>query len=96
METALFGVDVTVPLILRPDGSLTLCPKEKADLFVDVFDSKQINKSLTMPVMFSRGGIDSICFLPGEVKKLLFELDPYGGSGSDGAFFCILLKLLII
>ena len=35
--------------ILRPDGSLTHCPREKAALFADVFDSKQSNDSLTMP-----------------------------------------------
>ena len=49
LKTALFGVDVTVPPLLRPDGSLTHCPKEKAALFADVFDSKQNNDSLTMP-----------------------------------------------
>ena len=49
LKTALFGVDVAVPPLLRPDGSLTHCPKEKAALFADVFDSKQSNASLTMP-----------------------------------------------
>ena len=49
LKTALFGVDVAVPLLLRPDGSLTHCPEEKAALFADVFDSKQSNDSLTMP-----------------------------------------------
>ena len=49
LKTDLFGVDVAVPPLLRPDGSLTHCPKEKTDLFADVFDSKQSNDSLTMP-----------------------------------------------
>ena len=49
MKTAIFGVDVAVPHLLRPDGSLTHYPKEKAALFTDVFDSKQSNDSLTMP-----------------------------------------------
>ena len=40
---------MAVPSILRPDGSLAHCPKEKAALFDDVFDSKQSNDSLTMP-----------------------------------------------
>ena len=54
LKTALFGVDVAVPPLLRHDGSLTHCPKEKAALFADVLDSKQSNDSLTMPtVMFS-------------------------------------------
>ena len=53
MKTALFGVGVAVPRLLRPDGSLTHCPKEKAALFADVFDSEQSNDSLTVTVMFS-------------------------------------------
>ena len=40
---------LAVPALLRPDGSLTHCPKEKAALFADVFDSKQSNDSLTLP-----------------------------------------------
>ena len=43
MKSSLFGVDVAVPLLLIPDGSLAHCPKEKAFLFADVFDSKQSN-----------------------------------------------------
>ena len=49
LKTALFGVDVAVPPLLRRNGSLTHCPKEKAVLCVDVFDGKQSNDSLTMP-----------------------------------------------
>ena len=49
LKTALFGVDVAVPPLLRPDTSLSYCPKEKVALFADVFDSKQSNDSLTRP-----------------------------------------------
>ena len=34
LKTALFGVDVAVPPLLRPDGSLAHCPKEKAALLL--------------------------------------------------------------
>ena len=53
LKTALFGVDVAVPPLLTPNGSLAHCPKEKAVLLADVFDGKQSNDSLSMPVMFS-------------------------------------------
>ena len=33
LKTAFFGVDATVPPLLRLDGSLTHCPKKKAALF---------------------------------------------------------------
>ena len=42
-------MDVAVPPLLRPNGSLTHCPKEKAAHFADVFDGKQSNDSFSMP-----------------------------------------------
>ena len=36
LKTALSSMDVTVPSLLRPDESLTHCPKEKAALSDDV------------------------------------------------------------
>ena len=95
MKTALFGMDVAVPPLLRPNGSLTHCPKEKAALFADVFDGKQSNDSLSMPQScFPEAELTTFAFRSGEVKKLLLELDPYGGTGPDGIF--PLLKLPII
>ena len=40
LKTVLFREDVAVPPLLRPVGSVTHCPKEKAAIFADVFDSK--------------------------------------------------------
>ena len=96
LKTTLFGVDVAVPPLLRPNGSLTRCPKEKAALFADVFDSKQSNDSPTMPQSCFPEAELTFAFHSGEVKKLLLELDPYGGAGPDGIFLCSLLKLPII
>ena len=86
LKTALFGMDVVVPPILRPDGSLAHCPKGKAALFADVFDSKHSNDSLTMPQSCFPEAELTFAFRSGEVKKLLLELDPYGGAGPDGIF----------
>ena len=36
--------------------------------------------------MFSRSCIDNIYFSLQKVKKLLLELDPYGGADPDGHF----------
>ena len=77
----------------RPDGSLTHCPKEKAALFADVFDSKQSNASLTMPQScFPEAELTTFSFRSGEVKKLLLELDPYGSAGPDGIFPLFFIK----
>ena len=93
LKTALFGVGVAVPPLLRPDGFLTHCPKEKAALFADVFDRKQSNDSLTMPQScFPEAELTTFAFRSGEVKKLLLELDPYGGAGLDGIFPLFFIK----
>ena len=93
LKTALLGVDVAAPPLLRPNGSLTHCPKEKADLFSVVFDGKQNNDSLTMPQScFPEADLTTFAFCSGEVKKLLLELDPYGGAGSDGIFPLFFVK----
>ena len=67
-------------------GSLTHYPKEKAALFADVFDGKQSNDSLIMPQSCFPEAELTFAFGSGEVKKLLLELDPYGGTGPDGIF----------
>ena len=77
LKTALFGVDVTVPLLLRHDGSRIYCLKEKAALFDDVFESHHSNDSLTLPQMFT--------YFSGEIKNLLLELD-LCGAGPNGIF----------
>ena len=93
LKTAVFGVDVAVPPLLRPDGSLTLCPKEKAALFADVFDSKQSNDSLILPQScFPEAELTTFALRFGEVKKLLLELDPYDGAGPDGVFPLFFVK----
>ena len=40
LKSALFGNESSVPALLKPSGSVTHCPKEKAVLLADVFDSK--------------------------------------------------------
>ena len=43
--------------------------------------------SLTMPQScFPEAELTTFAFSSGEVKKLLLELDPYGGAGPDGIF----------
>ena len=86
-------MDVAVPPLLRPNGSFTHCPKEKAALFADVFDSKQSNDSLTMPQScFPVAELTTFAFRSAEVKKLLLKLDPYSGVGLDGIFPLFFVK----
>ena len=39
LKLALFGVDSSVPPLVKPDGCITHSPLKKAPLFADVFDS---------------------------------------------------------
>ena len=56
LKSALFGVDDGMPPLLKPDGFLTHCPKEKATLFANLFDGKQSDEVFDFTaVMSSRG-----------------------------------------
>ena len=56
---------------------------EKAAFFAGVTDSKKSDKGLTMPQLcIEEVESTRFAFCSGEIKKLLFELDPHGGTGS--------------
>ena len=79
-KSALFGVDTTVPPLLKPDGSLTHCPKDKSTLFGNVFDSKQSNAKLTMPQScFQEAKLTTLAFRSRDIRKFLLDLDACSG-----------------
>ena len=87
LKSALFGIDVTLPPLIKPDGSLTHDPKEKATLFADVFDMKQSDDKLTIPqTCFPEAKLTALAFRSHEIKNLLLDLDAHGGAGPDGIF----------
>lgn len=93
LKSALFGVDATVPPLLKPDGSVTHCPKEKATLLADVFDSKQSNEKLELPhSCFPEAKLTSLAFRSREIKALLMDLDAYGGVDPNGIFPLFFIK----
>ena len=56
LKSALFGIDDGMPPLLKPDGSLTHCPKEKATLFANIFKEKQSGEELTLTAVMSPWG----------------------------------------
>ena len=73
-----FGVDMPIPALLKPDGSLTHDLKEKASLFTDVFDRKQSSDKTTMPqTCFLEAKLTSLAFYSNEIKNLLNNFDAY-------------------
>ena len=82
-----------MPPLLKPDGSLTHCPKEKATLFANVFDGKQSDEILTLPQScHPEAKLRTIAFRSREIERLMLDLDPYGGSGPDGIFPLFFIK----
>ena len=56
-----------------------------------MFNGKQSNDSLSIPQSyFPEDELTTFAFHSGEVKKLLLELGPYGGTGPDGIFSFVL------
>ena len=93
LKSALFGVDDGMPPLLKPDGSLTHCPKEKASLLANVFDGKQSDEVLTLPQScHPEAKLTTIAFRSREIERLMLDLDPYGGSGPDGIFPLFFIK----
>ena len=76
-----------MPPLVSEGGGLVCELVGKADLLSDLFDSKQ-----------SRGGVDllltchpspcltTFAFRSSEVRRLLLDLDPYGGTNPLGMF----------
>ena len=93
LKSTLFGIDMTIPELLKLDGSLTQESKEMATLFADVLDRKQSNDRLTIPqTCFPEGKFTSLVFRSREIKNLLNDHNANGGAGLD-AIFLLFLKV---
>ena len=92
-KSALFGNGDGMPPLLKPDGTLTHCPREKSALFANVFDEKQSAEVLSLPQScHPEAKLTSMAFRSREIEKLMLNLDPYGGSGPDGIFPLFFIK----
>ena len=68
----------------------------KADLLSDHFDGKQSRKSVDLPhTCHPSPSVTSFAFRSSEVRHLLFDLDPYGGSDPLGMLPLILWPLSV-
>ena len=73
--------------------TLSHCPKEKATLLADVFDSKQSNEKLNLPhSCFPEAKLSIIAFRSREIKSLLLDLGAYGGVDPNGIFPMFFIK----
>ena len=59
----------------------------KADLLSDHFDSKQSREAVDLPLTCqSSPSLTTFAFRSSEVRRLLLDLDPYGGTDPLGMF----------
>ena len=59
----------------------------KADLLSNHFDGKQSRESVDLPLICHPSpSLTSFAFLSSEVRRLMLDLDPYGGADQLGMF----------
>ena len=68
-------------LLVRAGGGLVWESVGKTDLLSDHFDSKQYTEAVELPLTcYSSISIITFAFRSREVRRLLLDLDPYGGT----------------
>ena len=76
-----------MPPLVTEGGGLVCQSVGKADLLSDHFDSKQSREAVDLSVTCdSSPSLTTFAFRSSEVRRLLLELDPYGGTDPLGMF----------
>ena len=85
LKSAVVGLSSSLPPLFGEGGELVCESVGKADLFSDHFDGKQSRESVNLPLTCHPSpSLTSFAFRSSEVKHLLLNLDPYGGSDPFG------------
>ena len=83
----MFGLSSSLPPLVGPGGGLVCDSVGKADLLSDHFDRKHSRESVDLLVTCHLSpSFITFAFRSCEVKRLLLDLDPYGGIDSLGMF----------
>ena len=80
-----FCTSSSLPLLVHEGGGLVSESVGKADLLSDHFDSKQAREAVDLPLSCHPSvGLTTFDFRSREVRHLLLDLDPYGGTDPLG------------
>ena len=91
-KSAVFGSSSVLPPFVSEGGGLVCESIGKADLLSDHFDSKQSREAVDLPLTCHPSpSLTTFAFRSREVRLLLLDLDPYGGTVPLG-MFPVLLK----
>ena len=81
LKSAVFGLSSSLPPLVSGYGGLVCESVCKADLLLDHFDSKQSKESVDLLLTCHPSPrLTTFAFRSCEVRHLLLDLDPYGGS----------------
>ena len=88
LKSSIFGSNnASLPPLLKPDGTLTTIPGEKAELLHSAFDAKQSNNDVPLPdTCHPEPILTKFAFRSRDVKNILNDLDSWGGEDPDGFF----------
>ena len=87
LKSAEFGLSSSLPPLVSGRGGLVCESVVKADLLSDHFDGKQSRESLDLPLTCHPSqSLTCFAFRSSEVRRLMLDLDPYGGSDPLGMF----------
>ena len=85
-KCAVFGTSSSLPPLVSEGGELVSESVGKADL-LDHFDSKQSREAVDLPLTYHPSpSLTTFAMRSREVKRLLLDLDSYGGTDPLGMF----------
>ena len=87
LKSAVFGTSSPLPPLASEGGGLVCESVGKADLLSDNFDSKQSREAIDLRLTCHPShSLTTFAFRAREVRRLLFDLDTYGGTDPLGMF----------
>ena len=93
LKSAAFGSSSTLSPLVSEGGGLVWEPVGKADLLSDHFDSKHSREAVDLPLTCHPCPcLTTFAFRSNEVRRLLLDLNPYGGTDPLGRFHLFLKR----
>ena len=87
LKSAVFGSSSALPPLVSECGGLVCKSIGKADLLSVHFDIKQSGEAVDLPLTCHPSpSLTTFAFRSREVRRLLLDLDPYGGTDPLGMF----------
>ena len=81
LKSVVFGSSLSLPSLVREGGGLVCESVGNSDLLSDHFDSKQSREAVELPLTCHPSpSLTTFVFRFREVRCLLLDLDPYGGT----------------